>query len=78
LLDGAHRRWSLQGDAVGTGWRPEDHGVAGAAVPSGVPAAAVPEAGDVADKNLVRPERVSVGASAGRLVIHLPSMARTS
>ena len=47
-------------------------------MPSGVPAAAVPEAGDVADKNWFGPSRVSVGHRLGGLVIHLPSTARTS
>ena len=39
--------------------------VAGSAVPGGVSAAAVTEAGDVADEDLVRAEGVPVGASAG-------------
>jgi hypothetical protein len=37
------------------------------AVPSGVSAAAAPEAGDVSDEDLVRAEGMSVGASAGRV-----------
>jgi len=33
-------------------------------MPAGVPSAAVPEAGDVADEDLVRAERTTVRASA--------------
>ena len=53
--------------------RPVHHGVAGSAVPGGV-AAAVAEAGDVSDKDLVRgPERVPARAVARLgLVLHGP------
>ena len=43
--------------------RPIYDGVAGAAVPGGVSAAAVTEAGAVTDEDLVRAEGVAVGAS---------------
>ena len=42
--------------------RPVHHGVAGSAVPGGV-SAAVTEARDMTDEDLVRAERVAVGAS---------------
>ena len=42
--------------------RPVHHGVACAAVPCGVAAAALPEASDVSDEDLIRAEAVSVGA----------------
>jgi len=45
--------------------RPADHGIAGSAVPAGV-SAAVAEAGDMADEDLVRAERVTVRAAARR------------
>jgi hypothetical protein len=49
------------------------HGlVAYAAVPAGVSAAAVPEAGDVTDEDLVRPEGVSVRVSGWRVNDPLP------
>ena len=41
--------------------RPVGHGIAGSTVPTGMPAAAVSEAGDVADEDLVRAEWVPVG-----------------
>ncbi len=46
--------------------RPVHHGVAGSAVPGGVPAAAVTETGDIADEDLIGAEGVPVGASGGR------------
>ena len=46
--------------------RPVHHGVASAAMPTGVPAAAVTEAGDVADEDLIRAEWVSIRASRRR------------
>jgi hypothetical protein len=57
---------------VGVEWRPEEHGVAGAAVPAGVAAATVSEAGLVPDEDLVRPERVPLGHRVGGWVIHFP------
>ena len=46
-------------------WQPVRHGVAGSAVPGGVSAAAVTEAGDVPDEDLAGAERVPVRASGG-------------
>ena len=46
--------------------RPVHHGVTGAAVPAHMPAAAVPEAGDMPDEDLVRAEWVSVRATRRR------------
>ena len=43
------------------------HCLAGAAMPAGVSAAAMPKAGDVADEDLAGAERVSVGAAARRV-----------
>ena len=43
--------------------RPVHHGVAGSAVPGGVSAAAVTEARDMTDEDLVRAERAAVRAS---------------
>ena len=45
---------------------PVDRRVAGAAVPGGVPTAAVAEASNVADEDLVRAERMPVRAAARR------------
>ena len=55
-------------------WRPVRHGIAGAAMPAGVPAAAVAEAGLVADEDLVsaqpvhirRPDSSRVNSAPGR------------
>ena len=55
-----------------------DDGVAGSAVPAGVSAAAVAEAGYVPDEDLIGAELVSVGASTGRLGDHWPSVVWTS
>ena len=49
---------------MGVHRRPVHRFVAGEAVPGGVSAAAVAEACDVTDKDLVRAETVAVGASA--------------
>jgi hypothetical protein len=68
----------LEGCAVCVQRWPVHRFAAGAAVPGGVPAAAMPEARDVADEDLVGAETVPVGAAPGGLVIHLPSTARTS
>jgi len=58
------RRRSLQGGAMDVqGWPVHDR-LAGAAVPGGVSAAAVSEAGDVADENLAGAKLVSVWAVA--------------
>jgi hypothetical protein len=48
-------------------WWPVHNGVAGSAMPAGVPSAAVAEAGDVTHQDLVRAERVTLRAAAGRL-----------
>ena len=58
------RRRSLQGGAMGVQVWPVYHRLARAAVPSGVSAAAVAEAGDMPDENLIRAEGMSVGAFA--------------
>ena len=50
-----HRRWPFERRAVLNEWWPVHHGVAGAAVPGGVSAAAVTEAGDVTDEDLFGP-----------------------
>ena len=42
---------ALECSAVVVEWRPVHHGVAGSAVPGGVSAAAVTEAGDVTDED---------------------------
>jgi hypothetical protein len=57
--------------------QPINHRVAGSAVPGGVSAAAVTEAGDVTDQDLVRSEEVPVGHRLGGRVIHLPLAVRT-
>jgi hypothetical protein len=46
-------------------WRPVHHGIAGSAMPTGVPAAAVSETGLMTYQHLSRPEGVPVRA-AGR------------
>ncbi len=46
-------------------WWPVHHGIAGSAVPAGVSTAAVTQADDVPDENLIRAEGVPVG-TAGR------------
>ena len=51
---------------------PVHHSVAAAAVPGGVSTAAVSEAGDVPDEDLVRAEPVPVGAAARRSGDPLP------
>jgi len=50
------RRYLKRGAVLGH-WRPVHHGIAGSAVPAGVSAAAVSEAGDVADEHFVVPHR---------------------
>ena len=60
-----HGRRPSQRGAVSVERRPADHGIAGSAVPAGV-SAAVAEAGDMADEDLVRAERVTVRAAARR------------
>jgi len=54
-------------------WRPVHHGVAGVAMPAGVPTAAVTEAGDVTNEDLVRAECVPVWAAGWWLGYPLPS-----
>jgi hypothetical protein len=49
-----HGRRVVQRRAVRVQWRPVHHGVAGSAVPTGVAAGAVAEAGDMSDEDLVR------------------------
>jgi hypothetical protein len=61
-----HRRRPFQRRAMSVERRPVHHGVAGAAMPAGVPTAAVTEAGDVADQDLIRAECVPVWAARRR------------
>ena len=68
-----YRRWTFQRRAVGVERRPEHRLITCATRPRGVPAA-VPEAGDVADEDLIRAERVTVRAATSCRVIHLPSV----
>ena len=58
-------------------WRPVHHGVAGSAEPRGVSAAAVAEAGDMPNENLVRAEGCLFGHRVGASVTHLPLVVRT-
>jgi hypothetical protein len=58
--------------------RPVHRGVAGAAVPAGVSAAAVSEAGDVADEDLAGAEGCPLGQRLGASVIHLPRLSTSS
>ena len=53
--------------------RPVHDGVAGAAMPGGVSTAAVAEAGDMPDEDLIRAEGVPVGAAGWWLGYPLPS-----
>lgn len=64
---------AVEAGAVFVEWRPVHDGVAGSAVPACVAAAAVTEAGDVTDEDLLRAEGVPVGASAGRSGDPLPA-----
>jgi hypothetical protein len=57
---------------VGIEGRPVDRGVALSTMPAGVSSPAVSEAGSVPDEDLVRPERVPVGAMRGRVGDPLP------
>jgi hypothetical protein len=52
--------------------RPVEHGIACSAVPARVTASGVTEAGDMANEDLIRAERVAVGASRGRMRDPLP------
>ena len=67
----AHGRWPVECRAGGVEWWPVHRRIACPAGPSGV-SADVAEAGLMADEDLVRAERVSVGASAGWLGDPLP------
>jgi hypothetical protein len=67
------RGGTFQRRAVFRQRRPEGDRLARPAVPDRVPAAAVTEAGDMADKHLVGAERVTVGASRGRVSEPLPA-----
>ena len=58
--------------------RPEHNSVAGVAVPRGVTAAAVTEASDVTDEDLVGAETMPLGQCVGARVIHFPVVACTS
>ncbi len=58
MLEMLHCRWPFECRAVCVERRPICHGVAGSALPGGVSAAAVSEAGDVTAEDLV-------GASGG-------------
>ena len=62
---------------MGVDWRPVHRLIATAARPGGV-SAAVAEARDVPNEDLVRAERVAVGQRTGGRVIHLPSVVCTS
>ena len=53
--------------------RPVHHGITRSAVPAGMPAAAVAEAGDVSDEDLIRAERVPVRAPRRWLGYPLPA-----
>jgi hypothetical protein len=53
--------------------RPVHHGIASSAMPAGVTAAAVSEAGYVTDENLVRAEAVAVRAAGRRMRDPLPA-----
>jgi hypothetical protein len=55
-----HSRRTFQCGAVGVHRWPVHHGIAGSAVPADVSAAAVSEACDVADEDLIRPEGMPV------------------
>jgi hypothetical protein len=52
--------------------RPVHHGIAGSAVPAGMATAAMAEANDVPDEDLIRAEGVPVRASRGRVGDPLP------
>jgi hypothetical protein len=56
--------------AVFVQWRPVHHGVTSPAVPAGVVAAAVPEARDIPDENLVRSEGWPFGQLAVAVIVH--------
>jgi hypothetical protein len=62
-----HTRWAFEGTAMLRHRRPVHHGIAGSTPPACVTATAMSKADDVSDEDLIRPERVSVGA-AGRRV----------
>jgi hypothetical protein len=51
---------------MGVEWRSEHHGITRPAMPAGV-SAAVSKAGDVANEDLIRPERVPVRTSGRRV-----------
>jgi len=57
--------------------RPIHHRITGAAMPTGVPATAVAEAGDMPDEDRIRAERMTVWTPAGGRVIHFPSVVCT-
>jgi hypothetical protein len=66
----AHGGRAFERGAVLRHRRPVDHSITGSAMPAGMPAAAVSQAGDVADEDLVRAE--AVGASGRWLGDPLP------
>jgi hypothetical protein len=59
--------FAVEPRAVNVERRPIYHSIAGTTVPAGVSPAAVAEASDVTDEDLVRAERMSVGASRRRV-----------
>jgi hypothetical protein len=67
-----HRRRPFQRRAVCVQRWPVHHGVAGSAMPTGVSTAAVSEAGDVADEDLIRSELVPVRAACRRMGDPIP------
>ena len=65
-----HRRRPIEDAAVGVQRRSVPHGVAGSAAPAHMASAAVSEASDMADEDLIRAEWVSVrGSGSGEWVI---------
>ena len=64
--------WSVKSRAVSVKSWPVDDGFAGSAVPGGVSAAAVAEAGDVSDKDLIGSEGVPIRASRRWVGVDLP------
>jgi len=58
-----HHRRPFEARAVRVEGRPVHHGIAGAAMPAGVSAAAVAEAGHLADEDLIRAEGCPFGST---------------
>ena len=72
----SHSRRSIKRGAVRVQGRPIHHGVAGSAMPAGMTASAVSEAGDVSDEDLIQTETVSVRASGRHVRDPLPGRGR--